>query len=193
MSSSPIIVSQLKSHVLARENFIQAKALADFQLNASLKHNGDIYPAMMSGVIVCYARCFVSNTGAPNFSGKSEFTVFEDDYFQKTHDKILADRNNLSAHLNTQALKDLKDAVENDILPFEFYVVVEKSSFFIRPSLVTNHPEFLERVIDLCREQIRRVDKVIVNKLNHLGVEPSDYPDGHYFMLGDDFPEPLRD
>ena len=102
-SNIPALVKQFKRLSIADLAFMQANELAKHMIAEQLAPLSLLFSPQMAGIVVTYAKNFVSALGIGPLH--QSYSGFVDEDMQATHDRLLQSRHALYAHRDVKASK----------------------------------------------------------------------------------------
>ena len=190
MSNKPPILPAL-ARQFARLNiadlaFRQCKALAEHMIAEHLDATSLLFTPQMAGVVVTYAKNFVSADGigpVPTLFGS-----FTDAALQDTHDKLMDARHKLYAHRDATAAQTFTYDDASPVVPYQVRVELRKgeTSFTALPAIPELNPTILSFVVRLCDFQSERV-RTEFSRIIPIMTAGKTYKAGFY-TVGIDFP-----
>jgi hypothetical protein len=145
-----------------------------------------LFTPQMAGVVVTYAKNFVSAEGFGSL--QEPFTTFTDRSMQETHDKLRHFRNKLYAHRDATAAQSFIYDDVSSVVPYQMRVELRKgeTTFTALPAVPELSPTILPFVIRLCDLQSERV-RAEFGRIIPLMTAGKSYKAGFY-TVGIDFP-----
>lgn len=182
----PKIIHQVRRLAIASDSFQQCLALVAHMRRSNLDIFDDLYPPMIAGVVVTYAKNFNQADGLGPLPGL--FTKFPEASLETAHARLIKARNELYAHRDVSAHR-MKG---NDGVMVEYPVHVrindDNNAFLFEPHLIDIPPKRLPDIEQLLQFQMTRLQDDLDGKLALVVDFDKDYKQGVTYVLGKDFP-----
>lgn len=178
------IIQQIRRLTVASDSFQQCLSLLSHMERARLKVDSDLYPPMIAGVAVTYAKNFNDADGLgplPDF-----FTRFPTTNLRIAHAKLIEARNQVYAHRDARAHMFTNDKGQTVAYPVE--VTINDEEFLLRTRMVEIPDARLPVIRELVEFQMRRLKDDLDGKLALVVDFAKGYERGRVYWLGDDFP-----
>lgn len=145
-----------------------------------------LFAPQMAGVVVTYAKNFVSAEGFGSL--QEPFISFTDEAMRETHDKLIDARNKLYAHRDAHAARSFTYDDARPIVPYQVRVELRKgeTNFTAFRGVPELNPTIIPFIIRLCDLQVDRV-RAEVSRIVPLMTAGKTYKAGIY-TVGIDFP-----
>jgi hypothetical protein len=180
----PALTRQFVRLNIANLGFQQCRALAEHMVAEHLNALSLLFTPQMAGVVVTYAKNFVSAEGFGSL--QEPFTTFNDRSMQETHDRLLHFRDKLYAHRDAIAAQSFIYDDVSSVAPYKMRVELRKGEFTALPAVPELNPAILPFVIRLCDLQSERV-RAEIGRIIPLMTAGKSYKAGLY-TVGDGFP-----
>jgi hypothetical protein len=180
------IVHQIRRLAIAADSFHQCVALLNHMASLSLKLDDDLYPPMIAGVVVTYAKNFNEADGLGPLPGF--FTKFPAASLKTAHDTILDARNKLYAHRDGSIHTFRNETRELGQFPVMVRINDENSAFLFQPILIDIPAAKVGEIQELLAFQLKRLDEDLSEKLALTVDFEKGYKQGVEYQLGKDFP-----
>lgn len=175
--------------------FRQVIAVAEHLLQLGIgpqMEKAALYSGCMAGIVVTYAKPFVSANGLGELHGKYE-RGFPSELLAEAHRDLLEFRNILYAHRDLLKAASIQFGNACEIPAFESIIVIgrssknpEKASIRSEPCLPDISEADLPSIIDLCNFQLGRIGKDAIRLLENMA-GPHCYAPGIY-VVGKNYP-----
>jgi hypothetical protein len=184
-ASSDFRAKELGKLVIADVSFSQILALCHHMLEHHFKATDPLFPPQMCGLVVTYAKNFVSGT---NFGPLPErFRKFNDETFAETHERLIEARHTIYAHRDAEAASNMEFDELGHVVPYQ--VSVEWSPTFIAyPVTPELSPDIIPFIARLVKFQSERICARISELGRDMVVNGKKYRPYHRYTLGVDFP-----
>jgi hypothetical protein len=171
--------------VLARQDFLAVRTLAEMLIAKPVVSEHLIFRPLMAGIVVTYARSFMSNVGIGRLD--QPFRSFTDSTMANTHEKLLRCRDGLYAHRDASKSFTIHPSSAPDLYTPRIRIDTDDNlKFGVCANAPELNPENLPDVVRLCSLQSDRVEKEI-GKLWPVLTEGKKYRRGTY-TVGVNFP-----
>jgi hypothetical protein len=180
------VVQQIRRLTIASDSFQQCVSLLAHMESSGLTNNNDLYPPMIVGVTVTYAKNFNQTDGLGPLP--DSFARFPTADLQTAHSKLIKARNELYAHRDIGAHLFKDDEGRSVAYPVEVIVNDENTTFLFRPKLIDIPVARLPQIKELIQFQMKRLQDDLDGKLAATVDFDKGYKRGVVYMLGEDFP-----
>ena len=175
---------------IADLSFRQVKALADELDSSNIDPLALTFAPQMAGIVVTYAKNFVSATGFGLITDDfPEFGHFDDDDHAKTHERLMEARHKIYAHRDKRAAADFEydDGVSAEAYQVRIKVYDDSSGFTALPNIPDLNPSLLPYVTSLAAHQSVKAGKLIGEMIAKI-TKGKRYKPGGVYTVGVDFP-----
>lgn len=167
--------------------FRQVRALSEHMIQLSPDPLELIFTPQMGGIVVTYAKNFVSSDGMgplPNHFN----TVAQPD-LQETHDKLIEARHRLYAHRDLLAAKSFIYDDQSEIKAYQVQIqsFPDGSGVTLLPNVPELNPSILSHIVRLTIVQSEKV-KSEFNKIIPIITKGKTYQRNKVYTVGVDFP-----
>lgn len=180
------IVHQIKRLTIAADSFHQCLSLLKHIEAAKIRFEGDIYPPMMTGIVVTYSKNFNQADGLGPLPSK--FTKFPEVALKTAHIKLIESRNKLYAHRDVDAHSFKNSDGGLSDFPVEVRINDENTAFLFQPYLYDIPLAKIPDIRNLIQFQMQRLQEDLDEKLALVVDFNKGYKQGDVYLLGEDFP-----
>lgn len=151
-----------------------------------LELEDDLYPPMIAGVVVTYSKNFNSASGLGPLP--SAYLKFPTQELRTAHEKILESRNRLYAHRDLSYEGRTRTMKSREPYSVEVTISHDSTAFLFQPIMVDISPGRMDKIADLLRFQMSRLQEELDRKLAKVVDFSKGYKQGKVYLLGKDFP-----
>jgi len=178
------IIQQIRRLTIASDAFQQCLSLIAHMEASRLTNESNLYPPMIAGVTVTYAKNFNRAEGLGPLPDL--FTQFPSAALKKAHERLIDARNRLYGHRDAGAHLFTNEKGETVAFPVE--VTIDHESFLFRTRMVDIPAAKLPVVRELIEFQMKRLKDDLDGKLALVVDFAKGYKRGVVYWLGDYFP-----
>jgi hypothetical protein len=180
------IVHQIRRLVIASDSFHHCVFLLEHMRDEKIDGSSNLFPCMMSGVVVTYAKNFNQADGLGPLP--SLYTKFPNTELDIAHAKLMNSRNTVYAHRDEKShtFQDSDGSIHN--YPVNVVLDSKQGQFLFGPYLVDIAYSKIPDILSLLRFQLERLQTDLDSKLLKVVDHTKNYEPDTDYILGVSFP-----
>ncbi len=180
------IVHQIRRLVIASDSFHHCVFLLEHMRSENIDGSSNLFPCMMSGVVVTYAKNFNQADGLGPLP--SLYTKFPNKEFETAHAKLVDSRNTVYAHRDEKShtFQDSNGSIHN--YPVNVVFDSKSGQLLFAPYLVDIAHSKITEILDLLKFQLERLQTDLDSKLVKVIDNTKNYKPDTDYILGVSFP-----